>query len=192
MSIELENPIILANERMTIHEACEHIGFSVGSISYSGKLYCPFGDLFHADGGSSKSFRIYPETNSAHCFAGCGYFNPVKLIGKDKGLSDLQAAEYILTFTKYVPPDIDSQWDAVTSIEETVDTSYLAEALKVYCLRIAPDWEIRQFDPSISTKLRQCLELTAQVHTAQQAKKWLAVTKKVMAHELGDSHVSTV
>lgn len=186
-----ESPITLANERMGIIDACNHIGMGV-SGGYSGKLYCPFGELFHADGGVSKAFRIYED--SAYCFAESMYFTPVRLIARDRGISDLDAAEYILDVTGYVAPDIDSQWAAVTNTEEVVNTDYLAEALKIYCQRICPDWEVRQFTESTSKKLTKCLELTDRVRTKDEVTQWLAVTKQVMAYELlGDTtHVSTV
>lgn len=184
--------IQLANERMTIMDACNQIGIVGAAYGYNGKLYCPFGNLFHADGGVSKAFRIYPKDNTAFCFAGCGYFNPVKLIAKDKDLSELAAAEYILDFTGYVPPDIDSQWAGVTSTEENIDTSYLPEALKMFCTRIDPDWETSQFTPDIAHTLRKCLELTAQVHTSAEVTQWLRVTKQVMTKAIGEHHVSTV
>lgn len=184
----IDNVVELALERMSIFDACNHIGMSIYP-GYRGKLYCPWGDLFHQDAGASKAFRVYQD--SAWCFAESMYFNSVKLIARDKDLSEVAAAEYILDITGYVPPDIESQWAAVTATVESVNPASYAEALKTYCKRISPDWEVRQFDPSVSTKLRKCLELTAQVHTEEEATKWLAVTKQVMAHELGDSHVSS-
>ena len=177
----------LANEKVTITTAFSIIGAEVNHYATSTKHYCPFGHIYHADGGSSKALRVYPETNSAWCFAGCGYFNPVKLIAMDKDISEEASAEFLLDFIGYVPPDYESTWDAMMSESPKVDTSALAEALKLACSRVSPDWEQRQFEPSVAQRLSQCLRLLPRVHTEEEAVKWLAVTKQAMQVELGRS-----
>ena len=178
----------IANERMTIiqayNESAEHVpDFEYGSI----KIHCPFGHLYHADGGTSKAFKIYPGTNSAWCFAGCGYFTPVKLLAWLKGVEEDEAAEIILDMTNYVAPDIDSRWNALVDTPPSVDTDALADALKVACQRMAKDWEMLQFDEVVSVKLRQCLGLLSKVATDEDATKWLNATKEIMRKVLGES-----
>ena len=176
----------LANSRMTIATACTLAGMDVDE-HYTGKLYCPFGEIFHLDGGSSKAFRVYSGDNSAWCFAGCGYFTPVRMVAKVKDFSDAEAAQWILDQTNYVPPDYESQWAALMAAPVLVDTDGLSAALMVSCARVDPRWEDRQFDPDIAASLRRCLEMLPKVKTPDDATQWLSVTKQFMHRALGDS-----
>jgi len=170
-----------ANERVSITAACNMIGMNVSDYAAASmKVYCPFGEIFHQDGGMSKSMRIYTESNSAFCFAGCGYFDPVKLISTKRDIPEEAAAEALLEETGYVAPNYQDQWDALMSEKPVVNTADLAEALKVACSRMVPNWEERQFDELVSHKLAQCLDLLRKVHTDDDATNWLDVTKKVM------------
>lgn len=166
-----------ANERMSIEEAFRLIG---ENVSYASKQYCPFGEVFHQDGGTSRSLRIYPDTNSAFCFAGCGYMSPVSLLAMHRNISDDQAAEVILEMTNYVPPDYESQWDALQSEVDAVSTSDLAEALKVACARMSPDWVTLQFEDAVAGALSKCLALLPKVKSSDDSKKWMDVSKTVM------------
>lgn len=180
--------IELANQRVSIVDACNMANMDVGDYARAAmKVYCPFGEVYHHDGGMTKSMRIYPETNSAWCFAGCGYFSPVKMVAWYKDLSEEAAAESLLVQTNYVPEDYISQWDALLGETPTVDTASLAEALKVACSRICPDWDVLQFEEGVSLKLNQCLELLPKVKTKEDAVKWMEVTKHAMRAELGET-----
>lgn len=181
------NPITLANERTTITEACGIVGMSLPEWGItSAKMWCPFGDIYHHDGGMSKAFRVYPHDNTAYCFACSLFFTPVKLVAMSKGLSEADAAELLLELSNYVPPDIDSRWRAATESVEPLKTEYLAEALKVFCTRIDVDWEDKQFEDTIATRFRMCLGLLPRVHTEEEAAEWLSGTKKAMQHVLGE------
>lgn len=176
----------LANSRMSIVTACTLAGVETDE-HYTGKLFCPFGEIFHPDGGTSKAFRIYPGDNSAWCFAGCGYFTPVRMVAKVKDFTDAEAAQWILDQTDYVPPDYESQWAALMAAPSPVDTDGLSGALMVSCARADPTWEDRQFDPDIAAALRRCLEMLPKVTTPDDATRWLSVTKKFMHRALGAS-----
>lgn len=187
MKIEEISAVELANERMSIFTACNKLGMDIPDYaSVSMKLYCPFGHLFHADGGMSKAFRIYPGTNSAYCFASCGYFTPVRLIAMDKDVSNDEAAEMILLETNYVPPDYTSRWAALTEETTQIDKDALANALKLACERIDPAWEIRQFEEPIAETFQKCLSLLTKVRTEEETSKWLAVTTEVMRKKIGE------
>lgn len=176
------SPLTLANERMSILEACRHVGMF--DVSEYGKQYCPFGDLYHPD--DVKAMRVYPSSNSAYCFAGCGYFNPVKLIAMSKDFTEADAAENILELTNYVPPDIESRWAAAVAVNTTLNTDYLADALKVACERMDSGWETLQLEADIATRFRQCLGLLPKVRSEEDAIKWLSITKSIMQTALGD------
>lgn len=54
------------------------------------KVHCPLHD------DSVKSARLYPATNSMHCFAGCGSFDAVAYVANSEGVGMLAAAEIIV------------------------------------------------------------------------------------------------
>lgn len=178
--------IRLANSEVSIIKACNMVGLDIGEFAVASlKLYCPFGQLYHEDGGSSRAMRVYPGTNSAYCFAGCGYFSPVKLVAMDRDMTEEAAAEYLLEEIGWVAPTYEAQWEALMAEKPVVDTASLAEALKVACSRMSPRWEALQFEEVVSTKLSQCFALLGKVHSEEDAQKWLGVTKQVMAAVIG-------
>ena len=177
--------IQLANERMSITQACRFIGMHLGDFEIaSGKTYCPFGELLHEDGGRSKAFRVYPETNSAYCFACIKAYRPVSLIATDRDIPEPAAAEVILEETGYVAPNFMAKWEALSEQTASVDRDALEEALKTYCARISPDWEMRQLDDDIASTFRKCLTASRNVASDDDARKWLKLTKQVMARAL--------
>lgn len=180
--------ITTANEKVTINQACNIIGMDIPDFEFGNmKLWCPFGDLYHADGGQTRAFRVYPQTNSAYCFA-CGeYYSPVKLLAKANGVADEEAAEALLTHIGYVEPTVDARWEALMSTPVVVDHDALSEALKVACARMDPTWEDRQFEELVSTRFRKCLSLLAKVTTEEEATTWLSTTKTVMQRTLGEA-----
>lgn len=185
--MELRSAIQIANERVSITDALDMVGASVGQYAAASmKLYCPFGHVFHQDGGAERAMRVYTDTNSAYCFAGCGYFSPVKLVSMFREISEEQAAEALLIETNYVAPDYESVWDDLMNSKPTVDTASLAEALKVACSRMDPRWDETQFEEPLSGKLTQCLGLLPKVHTQEDATKWMAITKEVMRSAIGE------
>jgi hypothetical protein len=178
--------ISLANSRMSITRVCNMLGVSVGDFTYGSiKTYCPFGQIWHTDGGTSKAFRIYAATNSCYCFAGCGMFTPVTLLAKARDQSPAEVAEWILAETGYVPPDYVSQWEALTSAPTEVDRDALSEALKYACAGMDPAWEDKQFEQPVAATFTACLALLPKVTTASEATTWLAATKTAMRRVLG-------
>lgn len=176
----------LANERYTIIQALNQLGVDVLDFSISSlKVYCPFGNIMHEDEGRTKAMRVYPGTNSAYCFACQTYYTPVKLIAMDKGISEYDAAVFILEATNYVAPDYASRWAKLTEESTKLNTDDLVEALKVACARMAADWEDRQFEPDVAKKLSRCLAALRGVKTDADATKWLTTTKLVMSQALG-------
>lgn len=178
-----ESPIKLARELMTITEACIEIG--MGDVSSFAKSYCPFGHVLHSDGGRTKAFKVYPETNTAYCFACQKVYDPVSLIATEKDITYRAAAELILEMKAYVSPDYQTRWDAITQDKTEVDTEALQDALKIACSRMVPDWATRQFEERVSRKLTQCLELSRKVKNDEDGRKWLDMTKQAMRQALG-------
>lgn len=171
----------IANENVSIIDAMRAIGMDTAYAGYSGKQYCPFGDLRHSDAGTSKAFRVYLETNSCFCFAGCGYYNPVMLVQDGLDLTAQQAAEMLLLRTGWSPETYESRWETLQANEgPQIDTGALADALKLFCSRRVDDWEFAQLTGSIATTLDKCLGLLTKVTTPQEAQVWLDTTKTAM------------
>jgi hypothetical protein len=174
----------IANKLMSIFEAYTlSSGIYVGEFEYgSPKMSCPFTGIYHND---ARSFRIYPQSNSAYCFACSIYYTPVKLISMSKDLSDSEAVEWILEHKGYVEPNFEDVWDSITSDDdEEMTTSYLAEALKTACARMDNDWNQKQFEPEVSGMLNRCLSLLPRVQNAQDSEKWLGASKVAMSRTL--------
>lgn len=57
-----------ANEVVSIYAVCDKAGVDYSSyLGSRAKLFCPFGAITHMDGGATRAFRIYEETNTAYC-----------------------------------------------------------------------------------------------------------------------------
>lgn len=179
----MASEISTANEVVGIEQACVMVGMDYATGF--GKHYCPFGNLYHADGGISRSFRVYPTSNSAYCFACAAYYNPVKLVATAKGISDEDAAEFLLESVGYVAPDAYSRFEAATATDTRVETNDLAAALKMACARYSSEWETRQFDDDVAVPFATVLGLLPKVKTDADAEKWLATAKIVMSRALG-------
>src|SRR3954466_13862718 len=75
--------VAVANEVVSIATVCRWLGVQVpDDDSLRSKLYCPFGEFNHSDGGRDRALRIYPDSNSAYCFACSELFTPVKMYAR--------------------------------------------------------------------------------------------------------------
>jgi hypothetical protein len=185
--------IKLANELMGIIEACRYIDMHMGDFAVASiKTYCPFGEVLHEDGGRSKSFRVYPATNSAYCFACVKPYRPVSLIATDRDIPEFAAADLILEEKGYVPPDYEARWEAVTEQKQVTDADALGDALRLACSRMVPNWDDRQFEEGIATILRKCVAAAHKVTTDAEAREWLNTTKIVMKRALEAPRKETV
>lgn len=175
--------VTVANEKVPITTVLSMLGVEVFDGS-NRKIRCPFGKVYHSDGGIDPAMRVYPETNSCYCFSCTQYFTPVGIASQalDMGLRD--TAEMLLDRIGHRPLDPVKAWEQASKYEPAPDTAMLAEALKTYCRRISPDWPARQFEPEISYLLRRCLGLLDQVKTGKGAVLWLTLCKRVMHRSL--------
>lgn len=176
--------VALANARVPILVVCRRLGLDVPEIAAgSVKVYCPFGELYHADGGREAAFRIYPQTNSAFCFAGCGYFSVVGLVAQVRGTELDSAAEELLD--DFGIPRTRA-WDDVVAVREPeISHAQLAEAFKTFCHREVPDFARRQFT-DLAAVVGRCLDLLTLVGDSETAYTWLQSSKRVIRlHEEG-------
>jgi hypothetical protein len=179
----------LANESANIVSVCRLIGMPMPDFEFasSWKMYCPFGEVSHIDGGQAKAFRVYPETNTAYCFA-CGIlYTPVRLLATAKDIEYDEAADMILEMAGVTEANSEERWaELTTPPTETVSTADLAEALKIFCARTVPNWKKRQLDADVSGLVQSCLDLLPRVRTQEDADKWLKAAKSVITKKLGE------
>lgn len=173
--------VALANEKVDIERACQLV--NVDALLGT-KNYCPFGEIYHADGGRTRSFRLYSDTNSGWCFACSTYFTPVILVSRIRGVPESDAAEFLLESVGYVAPDPESRWAALMDQGLAFDHAAEREALKVFCARIDPGWESRQFDPNFAALLTKCFTPLGKVQNREDLQRWRDTTRSVMSKAL--------
>jgi hypothetical protein len=183
-----KRPVVeLANEQVSITAACLLVGMDVPDDTGYGRsmrVRCPFGDVYHSDQGAEAAMRIYPDSNSAFCFSRCGYFTPVSLVATKWNISRHDAAVELLERAGIKPVSMAEAWAAAGIRDSPPDTTLLAEALKTFCARTAPDWADQQFDHRVAGTLARCFALLDKVGDDEDAHTWLAGCKTVMARAL--------
>lgn len=183
-----KSPKTLANEVVSILTVARSIGVETPDF-YSGgtaKIYCPFSDLWHSDGGYEQAARIYIDSNSMWCFACSRLYTPTLLYALTHDVTEQEAARILLDEAGYRSLDLVEKWDQIISHEDPIDKYALIESLKLFCNRIADDWETDQFTPAISKVFLRCLELVDKIQTADDARLWLETTKRVMKSTLNE------
>jgi hypothetical protein len=175
-----------ANEHYSILSACARIGMDVEASARARKIYCPFGNVFHSDGGDEPAMRVYEDSNHAYCFACRKYFTPSILIAMAEDIPEDRAVDSMLLELGYIKTDTGERWEAA-SAESTVNTAALAEALHIAAARIITPWSVRQYDADVVEWMSKCLALLGKVETVEQGETWLDVTKKVLQHKFGSA-----
>lgn len=172
-----------ANERIDIADVLTNIGVFVPAAARTGgnrKLQCPFG-FYHSDGGLAKAMRLYRASNTVYCFSCSKRYSPVTLAAAARDCSWNNAAFKLLEDAGFKPKTLKERWVEATTIPENkIDTIALADALKMYCSGVSPDWAVLQLDDSVATTLNKCLSLLTVVTTEESAVKWLQTCKQVM------------
>lgn len=179
--------IELANEHVGITSVLERMGISTPETSsgVSWKSHCPFESYYHIDGGRAKSLRVYFDSNTAFCFAGCGYLTPVKLFSLKTGLAQLDAAEILLSQNGYELPSFEDELEGLLKIKPGVSKAALREALQTFCARLAGDsWRSVQFDDYVLVGLSNCLTILDKIDDELKARNWLELSKKYMSEIL--------
>jgi hypothetical protein len=148
------------------------------------KVHCPFG-FYHSDNGLSKAMRVYGASNTAYCFSCSKSYSPVTLAAAAWDCSLNAAALRLLEDIGYKRKTVAERWAEATAEKTSeIDILELAEALKIYCAGISPDWEMLQLQDDVAALLNRCLSLVKAVKTDEQADKWLIVCKQAMASKL--------
>ncbi len=187
MQLRQKSWVDLANDFVQISDVLTEIGVFVPATIKEGsnkKIHCPFG-FYHSDGGLTKAMRVYTQSNTAYCFSCSKRYSPVSLLSAKLDCSWNSAAVQLLEDFGYKPKTLKERWQEATAEQLTVpDTLALADALKIYCDSLTPDWNQRQLDSNISDTLNKCLDLLRAVKTDADATKWLDTTKLVMKRKL--------
>lgn len=177
----------VANEKVPIVTVCRLFGVDTPdevALSRSRKVRCPFGEIYHSDGGVSPAMRIYQETNSAYCFSCAVYYTPVSLAARAMDTDRLSAALRLLDHVGYRPMDLAQKWQQVQQYQPEPDKVLLADALKTYCRRVDPQWAGRQFEPAVAGVLTRCLGLLDLVKSDDEVILWLERCKEAMRRVL--------
>jgi hypothetical protein len=173
----------LANEQIGIDQACRWAGVEVPAGFGNRKTWCPFG-ITHPDGGREAAMRLYPDTNTAHCFACSRSWTPVSLMAQWWDCDRAAAAEKMCKTAGVAPPTWRDQWEELHR-PAVPDRAALAEALKAWCRQVhGPRWSSDQFQPEIAVPLGQCLALLPLVSTAREADEFLYGCKVIMGSVL--------
>lgn len=175
--------ITVANEQVSIVTVCQMVGLDISDDVGEGrsrKLPCPFGEIYHSDHGRDPAMRLYMDSNSAYCFSCQAYWTPVSLFARAMDLDHRTAATRLLDRIGYKPVNLAQAWKQAVSYAPELDKAALAEALKIYCRRIEPQWSRRQFDPGIAQHLTRCLSILSLVRNETDADLWLTRCKEVM------------
>lgn len=176
--------IELANTTVKITDVLASIGIFVPAVASNGtskKISCPFGGIYHSDGGMEKTMRVFHASNSVFCFRCTKRYDPVSLTAELNDCSFFNAAMMLLEDADLAPKSLEQRWaEAVRPEIKELDLIALADALKIYCSGICSTWVTRQLDPEVGQKLNACLELLPSVKSSEGADKWLTVCKQVM------------
>jgi hypothetical protein len=177
--------IDLANEKVSLVGMMRALGVTVDEPTEgsSMKVHCPFG-AFHSDGGSVKSFRVYP-TNTGYCFECAQFFNPVILEAKHLGFElDEQhlamAATTLLSKAGIPYFDIES---ILSSGIQTPDPPPDHASLLAALLERNPGFDVTNVPSSFKPTWERLQQILPLVRTSADAARWLDV-----AHRKLDGH----
>jgi hypothetical protein len=168
--------VLEANLKVPMIVACHAIGMKVDEGSTK-KMYCPFGEFSHLDGGDEPAFRVYSD--HAFCFACWKWYSPVGLCVAEWEVTEDSAAETLMRLAGVAPESYQEVWDRVTE-EVTVDTRAVGDALEIYCARNFPRWERLKYTDEVALYLARCRGLLVQVKSESEARQWLEGCSRVM------------
>ena len=170
----------LANDLTTMYDSMRMCGMEVAR--WSSKIECPFDD--------ELAFKIYSETNTAHCFACVKSYTPTSLLAEHRGILIKEAAEILIDIAvregRYVPPTPEARWEHLTTAPLEIDRASEAEALKIYCARVDGDWKNKQFDLLIAATFTRCLAPLDKVTAIDELQQWRTIARSAMLRALTD------
>lgn len=179
----------LANERADICKVLRWLNYETPDSARTNKVHCPFGEIWHKDGGHEAAARIYEDSNVIFCFACSRVFVPTSLYALSKDCTETDAAEMILR--EFAPQLllVNEITEKIEFMDEPLkpDIHSLRAALDIYCSRIDENWNFHQFEKTISGAYLKCLNLLGRVVTTGDADLWLAKSKEIMKKVIKES-----
>lgn len=146
------------------------------------KVYCPFGEVEHPDGGLEPAMRVYED--HGWCFAESRYFTVCSLLAEVWETERAEAAAEALRRVNYVPASY-AHLFTEASKEPDPDTDALAAALVTWCESVAgADWPAASTAPVVARQLARCLGLLPLVRNRQDCDTWLTASKQAMQRVL--------
>jgi hypothetical protein len=185
-----------ANRSVSIEKVLfDHFGIEVGP----GKNPCPF-DFEHSDGGQDKALRVYPDTNSAYCFALHGVLDPVKLFSLKGDNRPLYAAQLLMRAygIDTRPKGWRERYNDIALQRETsvrqIPPGSVVEALQA-ALRQDQGYVAHQFHPDVLRAVEGQLDaidkLVSQTTDIKEIQEWLTQAKATILTSCPKSPPST-
>jgi hypothetical protein len=129
------------------------------------KTHCPWRWL-HADGGAEKAFRVY-ATNTAFCFAGCGFFTPTRAAAMLWDVSEQRAAKEMAARYGVSVGDVDAAVELMLR-DVDVNRADLLDAMRRWVdVSFTGDDRDRA-----RTALIRCASVADVIETADDAATW--------------------
>lgn len=155
-----------------------------GASERGTRIWCPWGEFSHPDGGAEAAFRVYYD--HGFCFAEGAYFSPAGICAAVWDCTITEAARQMLELAGISSPDYREHWRSVVDWSQPPDLDALAATLRLWCAERYPQWRARQYDKPVAGKLAACLGLLGKVRTEADCRMWLSGCKRVMKSVLDE------
>lgn len=174
--------VVRANEEVSIVSVLnDYFHADVPENAYGWKTYC-VQKWEHRDGGIDRQFRVYSDTNTAHCFAIHGLYTPARLWRIRTASPTLKDAARDLLRVYGIRIKEPTYQERFTAIREAssrtskVTPDGMLEALQVF-LGTIPDYTVRQFDPNVlrvvNSTVEDIQEFCSRDPSLEEARQWL-------------------
>jgi hypothetical protein len=177
----------LADEKVPFTLAAQWAGVDIwDEVGERGvKVYCPFGEVEHPDGGLEPAMRVYSD--HGWCFAESKYFSVTSLLAAVWEVTRAEAAAEALSRAHYTPASYAHLFTEAQASPEP-DADALAATLVVWCEsqceRQGGSWAAVSTSPAVARQLARCLGLLSLVRTEEDCETWLNASKQAMQRVL--------
>lgn len=168
--------ITKANEIVPISALFREFGYNVPDAdTASMKISCPW-SYMHSDYGLDKAMRIY-ASNTAYCFAGCGFITPVDLAVREWSMSPSKAARKLLEQRGFKRQNLKEMWAEFKTNSEMVPDEETLSAALLTALSSIPTYKDNQYDPAVLATIDKFNKVLPQVTNEEKARLWLNAGK---------------
>ena len=188
-----DDPLVVANNIPVIRVLRDLWSVQVpeGLGHRSWKTYCPLG-WEHPDGGVSKGFRVYEQTNTSYCFVMHGSLTPIRLAQIRWGGPQRRAARRLLEVYQLGRRHWRERYQEVLYEREmreraSSSAAYVVEALRM-ALTAVPGYEERQYEPRVVELVEAELEALDEMMRTNPSDKilrdWYYQTKEQLVSKI--------